>query len=84
MGLERLCRYTARPAVVESRLSYNSEGSILYELKKPYKDGTTHVKFSEMEFMEKIMCLIPPPRHHLIRFHGVLAHRIVLGGLLLS
>jgi hypothetical protein len=23
--------------------------------------------------MEKIMCLIPPPKHHLIRFHGVLA-----------
>jgi hypothetical protein len=31
------------------------------------------VKFSELEFMEKIMCLIPPPRHHLIRYHGVLA-----------
>jgi hypothetical protein len=73
MGLERLCRYTARPAVAESRLSYNSEGSILYELKKPFRDGSTHVKFSKLEFMEKIMCLIPPPRHHLIRFHGVLA-----------
>ncbi len=72
-GLERLCRYTTRPAIAESRLTKDSEGSILYELKKPYKDGTTHVKFSQLEFMEKIMCLIPPPRHHLIRFHGVLA-----------
>ena len=73
IGLERLCRYTARPAIAESRLSYDSEGAILYELKKPFRDGSTHVKFSELEFMEKIMCLIPPPRHHLIRFHGVLA-----------
>ena len=72
-GLERLCRYTTRPAIAESRLTKDSGGSILYELKKPYKDGTTHVKFSQLEFMEKIMCLIPPPRHHLIRFHGVLA-----------
>tara|TARA_B100000029_G_scaffold208001_1_gene205800 strand:- start:1453 stop:2949 length:1497 start_codon:yes stop_codon:yes gene_type:complete len=72
-GIERLCRYTARPAIAESRLTKDSEGSILYELKKPYRDGTTHLKFSQLEFMEKIMCLIPPPRHHLIRFHGVLA-----------
>ena len=34
VGLERLCRYKGRPAIAESRLSRDREGSILYELKR--------------------------------------------------
>ncbi len=41
--LERLCRYIARPAVSEKRLSLTANGSVRYELKTPYRDGTTHV-----------------------------------------
>jgi len=41
--LERLCRYIARPAVSEKRLSLLGDGRIRYELKTPYRDGTTHV-----------------------------------------
>ncbi len=41
--LERLCRYIARPAVSEKRLSLLDDGRIRYELKTPYRDGTTHV-----------------------------------------
>ena len=40
--LERLCRYIARPALSEKRLSLTSTGNVRYELKTPYKDGTTH------------------------------------------
>ncbi|MCP4277872.1 MAG: hypothetical protein GY779_16120, partial [Gammaproteobacteria bacterium] len=39
--LERLCRYIARPAVSEKRLSLLGDGRIRYELKTPYRDGTT-------------------------------------------
>ena len=39
--LERLCRYIARPAVSEKRLSRLDDGRIRYELKTPYRDGTT-------------------------------------------
>ena len=38
-----LCQYIARPAVSEKRLSLLEDGRIRYELKTPYRDGTTHV-----------------------------------------
>jgi hypothetical protein len=41
--LERLCRYITRPAVSEKRLSLMNQGKVRYELKMPYRDGTTHV-----------------------------------------
>ncbi len=71
--LEQLVRYTARPAVSEERLSEVENGDIHYRLKKPWTDGTTHVVFSPLEFLEKLAALVPPPRIHLTRFHGILA-----------
>jgi hypothetical protein len=41
--LERLCRYITRPAVSAKRLSLTPNGNIRYQLKTPYRDGTTHV-----------------------------------------
>ncbi|GHL51437.1 hypothetical protein ECZU29_62870 [Escherichia coli] len=41
--LERLCRYISRPAVSEKRLSLTRGGNVCYQLKTPYRDGTTHV-----------------------------------------
>ena len=41
--LERLCRYITRPAVSEKRLSLTNQGQVRYELKTPYRDGTTHL-----------------------------------------
>ena len=42
-SLERLCRYIARPAVSNERLSVNDRGQVVYRLKHPFHDGTTHV-----------------------------------------
>ncbi len=36
-------------------------------------DGTTHIVLSAHELIEKLAALVPPPRAHLIRYHGVLA-----------
>ena len=71
-GLEHLCRYVARPAVVNSRLSMDREGRIIYKLKKAYQNGTTHLRFSPEDFIEKLIALVPTPRMNLIRYHGVL------------
>ena len=71
--LERLCRYICRPAVSERRLSLTSNGNVRYELKTPYRDGTTHVVFEPLDFMAKLAALVPPPRANLTRFHGVFA-----------
>jgi len=35
--------------------------------------GTTHLVMSPLEFMQRLAALVPRPRLHLIRFHGVLA-----------
>ncbi len=78
--LERLCRYISRPAVSEKRLALTSQGKVRYQLKTPYRDGTTHVIFEPLDFIAKLAALVPKPRVNLTRFHGVLApnskHRI--------
>ena len=71
--LERLCRYIARPGLSAKRLSITSQGKVKYELKTPYRDGTTHVIFEPLDFMAKLAALVPRPRANLIRYHGVLA-----------
>lgn len=71
--LERLCRYISRPAISEQRLSMTQHGKVRYELKTPYRDGTTHVFFDPVDFIGKLATLIPPPRLNLTRFFGVFA-----------
>ena len=70
---ERLCRYIARPAVAVPRLSLSSTGKVLYNLKTPYRDGTTQVAFEPVDFIARLAALVPKPRVNLTRFHGVLA-----------
>lgn len=76
--LEKLCRYVARPPIAEMRLSESSDGNIIYRFKKEWSDGTQAVLFTPQEFIEKLVALIPQPRVHLTRFHGVFApnHRL--------
>jgi len=78
--IERLCRYIARPAVSEKRLSLTANGKVRYELKTPYRNGTTHVIFEPIDCMARLAALVPKPRVNLTRFHGVFApnskHRI--------
>ena len=70
---ERLCRYISRPAVSEKRLSLTTNGNIRYQLKTPYRDGTTHVIFEPLDFLARLAALVPKPRVNLTRFHGVFA-----------
>jgi len=71
--LEQLCRYITRPALANERLSINKNGAVVLQLKTPYKDGTTPILMSPLEFMQRLAALVPRPRLNLIRFHGVLA-----------
>jgi hypothetical protein len=71
--LERLIRYAARPAVSTERLSELGDGRLLYRLKRPWRDGTSAVIFERQDFMAKLAVLVPAPRAHLIRYHGLLA-----------
>jgi hypothetical protein len=71
--LERLCRYISRPAISEKRLSLTPNGNVRYQLKTPYRDGTTHVIFDPLDFIARLAALVPKPRVNLTRFHGVFA-----------
>ena len=76
--LEKLCRYITRPAISEKRLSISPQGRVRYELKTPWRNGTTHVEWEAVDFIAKLAALVPPPRAHLTRFHGVFAPNAAL------
>jgi hypothetical protein len=76
--LERLCRYITRPALGHKRLSRTRAGEVVLQLKTPYRDGTTHLVMTPLEFLQRLAALVPRPRLHLIRFHGVLAPNATL------
>jgi hypothetical protein len=71
--LERLCRYVARPPLALDRLEELRDRRLTYRLKTPWRDGTTHVVMERHELLERLAPLIPPPRAHQVRYHGVLA-----------
>jgi hypothetical protein len=59
--------------VSEKRLSLTAQGKVRYELKTPYRDGTTHIIFEPLDFIARLAALVPKPRVNLTRFHGVFA-----------
>ena len=68
--LQRLARYVTRPAISQQRLALTAQGLVRYELKTPYRDGTTHVFCEPLDLMARLAALIPKPRVNLIRFDG--------------
>ena len=73
VGLERLCRYGARPPFSLERLSLLDDGRVAYLLRKPRKNGATHLVMTPLQCLARIAAIIPPPRFPLLRFAGVLA-----------
>jgi hypothetical protein len=71
--LERLCRYVARPPLAHDRLEERPDGRLALRLKTRWRDGTTHILMERHELLERLVPLIPPPRAHQVRYHGVLA-----------
>ena len=61
------------PGGIGKRLSLTPSGNVRYELKTPYRDGTTHVMFEPLDFIARLAALVPKPRVNLTRFHGVFA-----------
>jgi len=74
-GLERLIRYCARPPFALERLHLVRDRSdqILYILPKPDPAGRTALRLSALEFLDRLATILPPPRIHRHRYHGVFA-----------
>jgi hypothetical protein len=71
--LERLIRYVARPPLAHDRLEKRPDGRLTLRLKTCWRDGTTHILMERSELIERLVPLIPPPRAHQVRYHGILA-----------
>jgi hypothetical protein len=62
-----------RLALANERVQTDAAGQVVLKLKAPWRDGARHLVMSPMEYMQRLAALVPRPRLHLIRFHGVLA-----------
>ncbi|MFT5286131.1 MAG: hypothetical protein ACI8TQ_002299 [Planctomycetota bacterium] len=71
--LERLCRYINRPPFSGQSLTLDSTGKIRFQLRHPWRDGTTHLRFDPLTFISRLAALVPPPKFHQLTYHGVLA-----------
>jgi hypothetical protein len=73
-GLERLLRYCARPVFASERLEWlKPDPRWVYRLPKPRPSGQTVLYLTPSEFLNPLALLVPPPRKHRHRYHGVLA-----------
>lgn len=79
--LEHLCRYLLRPLVAQERLRLLADGRGLVQLKRVWADGTSHLLFEPLEFLEKLAALTPRPRinHGVLGPHARWRSRIVPG-----
>ena len=71
--------FFVRPAIAEPRLSLTSSGNGRYQLKTPYRDGTTHVIFEPLDFIARLAAVVPRPRVNLTRYHGVFRRTVHTG-----
>ena len=53
-------------------VAYEANGNIRYQLKTPYRDGTTHMIFEPLDFIAKLAALVPKPRTNLTRFARII------------
>ena len=76
--LERLLRYGSRPPFAQKRLSLTPSGKVRLKLRKPYYTGQTDLVLEPEAFVRRLFAIIPPPRWHLTRYHGVFSghHRL--------
>ncbi len=71
--LERLCRYMCRPPIAQDRLEEQPGGKLRYTFKKAWKDGTVAIVLEPLDLIARVCALVPPPRLHMVRYHGVLS-----------
>ena len=72
-ALERLVRYLLRPAVPNQRLRMRDDGRVEMRFKRTWRDGTAGFVFDRLDFLLRLVSLIPAPKTNLLRYHGQLA-----------
>ena len=72
-GVAHLCGYGARPPFTQERLSALPDGKLAYPMKRRLGDGREVLILEPRELLRRLATLVPPPRAHLVRYHGVFA-----------
>ena len=62
-----------RSVIAKDRLKELDDGRYYYAFKRTWKNGTKGIYFEGPDFLERLAALIPPPRKHQTRYHGVYA-----------
>ena len=62
----------ARPPFALERLEQVGHNQLVYRFPKPQPDGSTQLRLTPLELLERLAALIPPPRLHRHHYHGVL------------
>ena len=70
-AVERLCRYVCRPALAKSRIEEAPGGGVVLRFKRPWSDGTTGLRLTELELAQRLAALVPPPHANMVLYHGV-------------
>jgi hypothetical protein len=61
-------------------LTQDTNGDLVYIFTHPWSDGTTGIRLSPLELLEKLAALVPLPHVHLVRYGGCLAPHSHLRG----
>ena len=73
VALERLCRYILRGPLASGRLTEGPRSHLIYQMKTPKRDGTTHLVLTPLALLQRLSWLCVLPRAHTTHNHGVLA-----------
>jgi hypothetical protein len=71
--LFKLIEYIARGPISDDRLEILEDGMVEVTFKAPWSNGQTGIRLTQLEFLEKLSALIPPPKSHLVKWSGVFA-----------
>ncbi|MCZ2438598.1 MAG: transposase, partial [Burkholderiales bacterium] len=53
-GCSSCAATSPRPALSDQRVQLNAAGQVEFELETPWRDGTTHLVMSPLEFMQRL------------------------------
>jgi hypothetical protein len=68
---ERLLRYCLRAPLSLERLSIGPDGNVIYQVKATRHGNETQRVMTPLQFMARLVALIPPPYHPVLRYFGV-------------
>ena len=64
--------------MAKTSLSQGADGSVVFEMKRAYDDGTAALRFTPEELVSRLVAIVPPAGAHQIVYRGVLAGNAAL------